>query len=549
MKIQLKILAAIIFFCFSHIACGRVYESDEAVDDKQLTEHLASSTTVYGYIRCRNKGLSNVIVSDGYQVAKTNAEGMYQLPSAKKLGYVFVSIPSGYTAPSIGVLPQIHKAVDKQQKLQKIDFELIDDGDQSEYELIAIGDIQLARRSDDISQFHHFTSEINRYLDANKGKKVFGITLGDATWDSHWLSGPYGFKDYLGDINEIHGLQVFHTMGNHDHELEAEGDFYSSAKYRSMIGPTYYSFNIGKFHYVVLDDIECTNDGTGTKATYNTYLVKEQINWLKRDLAAVPKNTPLIITMHAPLYRANGDTYLKNADDMLKCIQKFSKVYILSGHTHIIYNVDKLDQEPHVMELNSGSICGTWWYTGYDHPWLHIGKDGSPGGYRILNISGENLTWYFKGIERPADYQFRSYDRNEIHIDIDKVAPSAKEKYREQLAENLGEYGELNKENYIYVNVWDWDPSWKVEISENGKPLKVTRFKGTDPLHVMAYSVTRANMNKSLSFPSVNTRHLFKTKASAPDTTIEIKVTDRFGRIYKETMTRPKAFSIEACMK
>lgn len=35
---------------------------------------------------------------------------------------------------------------------------------------------------------------------------------------------------------------------------------------------------------------------------------------------------------------------------------------------------------------------------------------------------------------------------------------------------------------------------------------------------------------------------LFVVEASAPDTTLEIEVTDSFGKVYRETMERPKAF-------
>lgn len=52
-------------------------------------------------------------------------------------------------------------------------------------------------------------------------------------------------------------------------------------------------------------------------------------------------------------------------------------------------------------------------------------------------------------------------------------------------------------------------------------------------------------MNKSLSFPSKSTRHLFKAKAKSPDSTVEVIVTDRFGRTYREEMKRPKPFTIE----
>ena len=38
---------------------------------------------------------------------------------------------------------------------------------------------------------------------------------------------------------------------------------------------------------------------------------------------------------------------------------------------------------------------------------------------------------------------------------------------------------------------------------------------------------------------------IFKVKATAPDSTLEIKVTDRFGNVYTESMKRPKAFEVE----
>jgi len=520
----------------------------EKEDPKQEPE-LDSNTNVYGFVTCDGEGVANVVVSDGYKVVKTDKDGMYQMASSKKLGYVFISIPSGYVVSSDGVIPQFFKYTDKYTRLQQLDFELIKDSDQNEYEMLIIGDIQLARRSNDIGQFAHFTNELKSYLSANSGKKIFALTLGDMTWDSHWISGSYGLADYLNDINKVKNLQIFHAIGNHDHELEAAGDYLCGAKYREIIGPSYYSFNIGRYHYVILDNIECTNDGSGEKATYNDLLVEEQISWLKLDLEQIGPTTPVICVMHAPLYTESGNRSLDNADDVLACFNGLKMVYILSGHTHIIYNIDKTSQSTPLMELNSGAICATWWYTGYDHPWLHIGRDGSPGGYRVWDVKGKDVTWYFKGIEQPENYQFRSYDRNEICIDVDRDAPDANSDYKTKLAESLGEYGTENKENYIYLNVWDWDPSWKIEVTEDGKSLEVKRFKGTDPLHVLAYNVTRANMNKSLSFPARETQHLFKAKASSATSTVEIRITDRFGRVYTESMKRPKEFSVEAYMK
>lgn len=95
------------------------------------------------------------------------------------------------------------------------------------------------------------------------------------------------------------------------------------------------------------------------------------------------------------------------------------------------------------------------------------------------------------------------------------------------------------------VNVWGYDPEWKVEMTENGKPLEVTRVVAKDPLHIISYEAKRLNVGATptADFVSCATAHMFKGTASNATSTVEIKVTDRFGNTYSETMNRPKSLS------
>ena len=106
-----------------------------------------------------------------------------------------------------------------------------------------------------------------------------------------------------------------------------------------------------------------------------------------------------------------------------------------------------------------------------------------------------------------------------------------------------------SSDNYVYINVFDYDPSWKIEIVENGKSLTPELVKVKDPLHLAAYEAKRYNENKaptsSFLAATVNS-HIFRVKASAANSTLEIKVTDRFGNTSSESMKRPKAFSLNA---
>ena len=99
---------------------------------------------------------------------------------------------------------------------------------------------------------------------------MYAMTLGDMTWDIYWYDNHFSFKEYLEEINQdIKGLQIFHTMGNHDNDYKAfrpDADFKAASEYVRNVAPTYYSFNIGKIHYVVLYDIDCSNyDGTESR--------------------------------------------------------------------------------------------------------------------------------------------------------------------------------------------------------------------------------------------------------------------------------------------
>ena len=516
------------------------YKSEN--ENKEI--ELNDGNNVYGIVSCGTEGIPGVVVSDGVEVVQTDKDGVYQFKSKKKHKYVFISVPSGYEAMSEGVLPKIHVQLTKgENEPERVDFPLVEAPGQETHKMLFFGDMHMAARTSDAKQFANFVADINALVSANPDEQIYAMSLGDMTWELYWVSNKYSFDEYLRDANGIKNLQIFHTIGNHDHDMAFAGDFDTVTKYKKSLAPTYYSFNIGNVHYVVIDDIDCKNTGANTSASrlYDDNVVSEQLEWLKKDLSFVPKTMPLVITMHAPVYNDSNNNSLNNASAFEQIISGYT-THFWTGHTHKMYNVDKLSSKK-IFEHNAGAVCATWWWTGHLTSGIHVAQDGAPGGYSIVDVTGTDFKWCFKGTGKDVNHQFRTYDRNQIVMTAEKFVPSNKQSASNNKAfeDAAKDWISPNDANYVYINVWNYDTKWTVEVKEDGKALNVERVTIKDPLHLIAYNAK----TPTGGFGTTNTKHMFRVKASSATSTLDIKVIDRFGNVYTETMTRPKKFSLD----
>ena len=520
-----------------------------------------AGTTVYGIVSSAGVGVENVVVSDGAEVTVTNEKGIYQLKSAKKWGYVFISVPSGYEVPSVGVLPQFHRALkNSADVVERADFKLEKVDGQDSYKIFMLGDMHLANRTGDLGQFAQFTSDLTDYMTRHKGEKMYALTLGDMTWDLYWYSNSYYFPQYLNTINsQIKNLQIFHTMGNHDNDFQTRSDYDAAVKYVDQICPTYYSFNIGKVHYVVMDDIDCSSYDGSTSRNYVKSLSAEQLDWLAKDLSHVAKTTPVVVAMHAQVFYPTTSGF-KIDQDQVNTLRLFDildgyTVRFVTGHTHKLFNVtpDAPIVDGHnFREYNSGSVCASWWWSGNLTPGIHIGTDGTPGGYGIWDVTGTDFQCLYKSTGWPEEYQFRSYDLNNVHFsmaDVPLMPSDISASVKNAYMQYVNAYPQ-NNDNEVLINIWNWNSDWTLSVvDENRKTLPYTEVWAYDPLHIAALSVKRFNNAGLKSTPSFITdkfTHFFKVKADDADTDLVITVKDEFGNEWTENMQRPKAFSTDA---
>lgn len=520
-----------------------------------------AGTTVYGIVSSAGVGVENVVVSDGAEVTVTNEKGIYQLKSAKKWGYVFISVPSGYEVPSVGVLPQFHRALkNSADVVERADFKLEKVDGQDSYKIFMLGDMHLANRTGDLGQFAQFTSDLTDYMTRHKGEKMYALTLGDMTWDLYWYSNSYYFPQYLNTVNsQIKNLQIFHTMGNHDNDFQTRSDYDAAVKYVDQICPTYYSFNIGKVHYVVMDDIDCSSYDGSTSRNYVNSLSAEQLDWLAKDLSHVDKTTPVVVAMHAQVFYPTTSGFKIDHDPVntqrLFDILDGYTVRFVTGHTHKLFNVtpDAPIVDGHnFREYNSGSVCASWWWSGNLTPGIHIGTDGTPGGYGIWDVTGTDFQCLYKSTGWPEEYQFRSYDLNNVHFsmaDVPLMPSDISASVKNAYMQYVNAYPQ-NNDNEVLINIWNWNSDWTLSVvDENRKTLPYTEVWAYDPLHIAALSVKRFNNAGLKSTPSFITdkfTHFFKVKADDADTDLVITVKDEFGNEWTENMQRPKAFSTDA---
>lgn len=521
---------------------------------KQDEIDINPGTTIYGRVKtAAGTPVEFAVVSDGVNCVRTGADGVYQLSSAKKNAIVYVCPPPYYTVGGVDSQPQFYKNLEKDATVaERHDFVLIPDPDQDNHTRFVFGDIHVYNDNSAGYFTNLFVSKVNKMLLPGVYKIPVGLTLGDMSWDLHWYKSNYRNTKYIALANALK-LPVFNTVGNHDHDMKFEGHWINSRQeledtgedwtveipYRQKQGPTCYSWNIGKIHYISMDDVLTLDDGTGADDGRGCTLgfTEPDLNWLKEDLKFVSPGKPIVLSVHIPFSNIEGTRRSSyegltrfaglNSEHMLEPFKGHNLQLVLSAHIHNLYNNQVSIGGLSFPEFNCGAVCGHFWST--SSKGLSICSDGVPNGFRILEWSGEKLASnIYQPLEKNGFYPFRSYDRNCIELTGEKVQS-------ESMASG---YYLKSTDNYVYISIWDWKSGWSLSVTENGKELNVENLgRLYDPLALLM----RSNGMSSVAKPGFEMR---RVKASSANSTLVITVRDEYGHVATETMKRPKEFSI-----
>ena len=460
---------------------------------------LASSFVVTGRVSDETGSpVAGVKVTDGYRFVRTAADGTYSIDVHDDATLVYLTIPAGYETPEWHGAPLFYRELDRQGNGQVADFDLIKTGrDETRHMFMVWADVQVYEEQeiDLVRKAAADAAQVAEEADV----PVFGVSCGDIVGD--WWS---GMSIDIQKATAEAGFPFFTLMGNHDYKGDAPTNEDSKEFYKAMFGPTYYSFDKGKVHYIVMDDV------FNYTRRYIGYLERHQLEWIKKDLADVPQGSLVVLFCHIPTYswaamekNWQGEQMhdiLTNRQALYDILKPYD-AHICSAHKHFAENYEIA---PGLMEHNHAPLSGLFWQA-------LLSADGVPWGYYVYEVDGSQLKWYFKGVGLPKDRQFCAY--------------------------GVGEDPE--KPDCIVANVWNYDSAWKVEWSENGVAKgQMERYTGHD--HAIVKDITD-RMEKEYKWKYLdpaNSVHLFSAKPESPDADIEIKVTDRFGNVSKWSNVR-----------
>lgn len=454
------------------------------------------------------KGIAGISVSDGYTVTKTDANGVYRIPLHSDARFIYYSTPSGYDINlNQSKTPDFYSKIADPTQVNIVDFHLTPSDNGDNFTLIGVGDPQCSSNS----ELNRYTTETIADIVSttrNAGyKNVVAVTLGDVTFDSNNLY--ESLKNSMSNV-AISGndyIPFFQTIGNHDHDGLSQTD--PTGLFQSHFGPTDYSFNVGKAHIVVMDNvyetsISSTSKPNGKKWDYQAGYTEQQYNWLRADLSNVenPQEKLLIFCGHIP-FRAGGSNNGSNVNtdkfysEVLSLMTQFNEAHIMIGHTHYsqnwIHANYKCQNGKPVYEHIHGAASGAWWST------YNTDKFGGPSGYSIYSIEGNSIVdWTAKGTGRPAGYQMRVFDGNKMLTGTKGYKLNWYTTSTLSLTDECKIKGNENLQNAFVVQIWDDDSdNWKVELRQNdAKVGDFTRLADKSCSNVWASSFFYNEANK-----------------------------------------------------
>jgi hypothetical protein len=517
---------------------GAVYENRSGAPRRQVSD----------------PGIAGVLVSNGRDVVKTDADGRYTLPIDDE-SVIFVIKPTGYAVPvSEEMLPRfyyVHQPEGSPQSLNlryhgidptgqlpdSVDFTLTKTDEPQKFNVIVFADPQ----PESALEVDFIRDDVVNALIGNAA--AFGMTVGDIMYDD--LSLYPRLNRIIGQI----GLPWYNIGGNHDLNYEAPSAKYSRETFKRIYGPNYYAFEYGDALFLMLDNVNYLGFDAvkpGGEGKYEGRFGQRQLDFIANVLNKFSPEKLVVACTHIPLqtYLDPVDPALNTVDrgDFLKLLTGRPHTVSLSGHTHTTehhyFGVESgfAGPSPHHHHVMT-TVSGSWWSGPYDHRGIAVAdsRDGSPNGFHVLSIDGQNYSTRFQPANEPNSRQMRIVLDSEFHRD-------RKELYNEfRMGELLSSPlpQERASATNLIVNFFDGGPNTLVEYRIGRRePLKMNRVVRLDPF--VEEEFARNEATKKPWVKAVPSSHIWTARLPGdlqPGThCIVVRVVDEYGREHRDNL-------------
>ncbi len=479
------------------------------------------------------EGLANIAVSNGRDVVVTNEEGRYEV-NVDGDDIIFVIKPRGWmTAVDENGVPRfcyVHKpdgspdlhypGVEPTGDLpESVDFPLYPREEPEQFTALVFGDPQPRN----IREVDFIANDVLDPIAEAGTDAIVSFSLGDI------VSNPLDLLDDVGDVYGVLPTPNYFVCGNHDENYDALSDEFADETWERVFGPNTYSLNCGPVHFVVIDDV-IWHPGEGTPDTYHEWakqgrytggISDEDIQFLRNDLALVPKDTLVVYMFHIPLAPNMG-----NYKQFASLFEGRENVLGFSAHTHTqfgrFFGPDQgfPTRSPH-LHLTAPTACGAWWGGEVDEMGIPVSpcRDNVPNGHLEVSFDGSDYSIEFVPARRPRSHQMIVWAPQTIDREMTAVP--------------------------VYANVFLGNERTTVEMCvDGGEWQPMERVGEPDEAHVELFAGERdealAGVGRADQAPAVNqpvkSAHLWF--ANAPGDlepgyhTVRVRSTDMFGHTY-----------------
>jgi hypothetical protein len=397
-----------------------------------------------GQRRPDDPGISGVLVSDGRRVARTDAQGRYELPVDDD-AVIFIIKPAGWISPldPLTKLPRfyhIHDPLGTPAALgitapgveptgalpESLDFPLRRNQESARFEVLMFADPQPSNTTELDFLRESFISPLAGSTAA------FGLTLGDVMSDD--LNLYHRYNCMLGQL----GLPWWNLPGNHDLNYESAGQEHARETWKSVYGPPWHAFEYGEALFLMLDNVQWRR-GEG----YHGGFGERQLDFIKNVLSCTPKDKLIVACMHIPLISSEARPTVS-----------------FSGHMHTsehYYLAAPEAGEPHHHQILA-AVSGSWWSGPGDARGLPVAEcvDGTPNGYYVLSVDGSDCST-----------RFVSRESSGMRVAMSRAGEDCAT---------------------VFANVFEGGPRTRARLEIDGTCVEMTRVTRPDPLTQALYA-------------------------------------------------------------